>query len=215
MSAVAEPPRNLRPLEDNRDFTPPMIVRLRPQTRLDDAALIEFCADNSELRIEQNAQGDLIIMAPAFSESGWQNAELTADFVAWARRAGGRVFDSSSGFKLPNGALRSPDVSWISQARLDGLTPEGWREFISLCPDFVLELRSRSDRLATLQQKMAEYMANGARLGWLIDPAGRQVFVYQPDHAPICLEAPNEVDGGEVLAAFTLEVSRFWSSPRG
>ena len=189
-----------------------MVVRFRPAMPFGDKELIRFCQQNSELRIERAAGGELIIMPPAFSETGQSNAELIADFVVWSRQANkGKVFDSSAGFRLPNGAMRAPDVSWVAQERLDKMTKKEWQSFMPLCPDFVLELRSRSDRLPTLQKKMAEYMANGARLGWLIDPLEKQVFVYRPgEKKSERLKNPTTLSGEPVLAGFTLDLARVW-----
>ena len=189
-----------------------MIVRLRPAMRLTDKQLVQFCQDNSELRIEQTAEGELIIMPPAFSESSHQNFRLYEPFILWKNRkgAGGQFFDSSGGFRLPNKAMRSPDVSWVAQERLDKMTTKDWQSFMPLCPDFVVELRSRTDRLPKLKEKMAEYLANGARLGWLIDPLEKQVFVYRPDAPVEHLRDPATLSGEPVLAGFTLDLARVW-----
>ena len=188
-----------------------MIVRLRPAMRLTDRQLVQFCQDNSELRIEQTAEGELIIMPPAFSESSHQNFNLYIPFGVWHDKVGGgQLFDSSGGFRLPNKAMRSPDVSWVAQERLDRMTKKDWQSFMPLCPDFVLELRSRSDRLPRLKEKMAEYIANGARLGWLIDPLEKQAFVYRPDTPVEHLKAPATLCGEPVLAGFTLDLARIW-----
>ena len=147
-----------------------MVVRFRPSKKLGRKQLEQFCAQNDELRIEQTATGELIIMPPTFSESGWQNANITAEFVLWARTHGGKVGDSNTGFAMPKGGMRAPDVSWLSQERYEQLPKRERKRFARVCPDFVLELRSETDRLRTLHKKMAEYIDNGARLGWLIDP---------------------------------------------
>ncbi len=188
-----------------------MVVHFRPVIRLTDKQLENFCALNSELRIEQTAEGELIIMPPVNSEGSHQNFSLYGPFAAWAERMGsGKFFDSSGGFRLPNKAMRSPDVSWITQERLELMGPKDWRSFMPLCPDFVLELRSRTDRLPKLQAKMAEYIANGARLGWLIDPLKKQVFVYRPDASVEHLQNPTTLSGEPVLAGFTLDLARVW-----
>ncbi len=186
-----------------------MVVRLAK--RFTAKELVRFCQDNNELRVEQSAEGELIIMAPAFSESSNQNLKLYGPFIAWlAAVGGGELFDSSGGFRLPNGAVRSPDLSWIAQERLDQMTKKDWQSFLPLCPDFVLELRSRTDRLPTLQKKMAEYLANGARLGWLIDPLEEQVYVYRPGEKVEHLKSPATLSGEPVLAGFTLDLARVW-----
>ena len=188
-----------------------MVVHLRPVIRLTHRQLLDFCALNSELRIEQTAEGELIIMPPVSSEGSHKNFNLYQPFAVWAEKnGGGQFFDSSGGFRLPNKAMRSPDVSWATQGRLDVLGPKDRRGFMALCPDFVLELRSRSDRLPKLQAKMAEYIANGARLGWLIDPLKKQVFVYRPDAPFEHLQNPTTLSGDPVLAGFTLDLARVW-----
>ena len=188
-----------------------MVVRLRPAIRLNDKQLVQFCHLNPDLRIEQTSGGELIIMPPVFSESGHQNFNLYVPFAVWAEKArGGKFFDSSAGFTLPNNAMLSPDVSWISQARLDALKKKGRQGFMRICPDFVVELRSRSDRLPALQKKMVEYIANGARLGWLIDSIEKQVFVYRPGQPVEHLENPATLSGEPVLAGFTLDLARVW-----
>ena len=150
-------------------------------------------------------------MPPASSDTGFREVDLAADFVIWARAAAtGKVFGPSAGFTLPSGAMRLPDVSWVRQEQLDRLTPEQWASFAPLCPDFVLELRSRTDRLPKLKEKMAEYLANGARLGWLIDPLEKQVFVYRPDAPVEHLKELATLSGEPVLAGFTLGLARVW-----
>ena len=179
---------------------------------LTDDQFAKLCHLNPEMRFESTSTGDLIIMPPTGSETGERNADLTADFVIWNRASGaGAVYDSSSGFILPNGARRSPDVSWVSLERRNVFTAEQRQSFLPICPDFVLELRSPSDRLATLQDKMQEYLDNGARLGWLIDPIERVVYVYRPREAVERLETPGELSGESVLPGFVLRLGAVWS----
>ena len=193
-----------------------LLVRLPPPLSLTDDRFFEFCRLNRELRIERTAGGELSIMAPAGGDSSDRNAEITFQLRRWAKRDGtGRTFDSSGGFRLPNGAVRSPDASWVSSARLAVLTEEQRAGFIPLCPDFVVELRSSSDSLPVLQDKMREYMDNGARLGWLIDPSGGKVFVYRPDSAPEQLAAPASVSADPVLPGFRLEMDEILQLDRG
>ena len=188
-----------------------MIVRFRPAVRWTDEELFRFCQQNNELRVEQNAEGEVIIMPPVGWEGSHRNFELYGPFWAWHERsAAGQFSDASGGFKLPNGAMRSPDVAWVAQERLDKLTPPQRKQFLPLCPDFVLELRSETDRLPTLKKKLAEYLANGARLGWLIDPLERQVFVYRPGAPVEHLRQPATLSGEPVLAGFTLDLARVW-----
>ena len=188
-----------------------MVVRFRPAVRWTDEELFEFCQQNNELRVEQTAKGEVIIMPPVGWEGSHRNFNLYGPFAAWQERsATGQFSDSSGGFKLPNKAMRSPDIAWVAQERLDGLTKQHWKRFLPLCPDFVVELRSETDRLPTLQKKMAEYIANGARLGWLIDPLERQVFVYRPATPVEHLKNPATLSGEPVLAGFTLDLARVW-----
>ena len=193
----------------------PLLVHTTPGLEMDDHDFFRFCQANRDLRIERNAKGDLIIMAPVSGGSSRANAELTADFIIWARRDGtGSVFDSSGGFVLPNGATRSPDVAWVRNGRLDVLEMDALEEFVRLCPDFVLELRSPSDSLRALRAKMTEYIQNGARLGWLIDPLEKRVHIYQRDAEPQILTEPSKISGNPVLKGFVLSLSRVWTAIR-
>ena len=146
-------------------------------------------------------------MPPAGADTSRKNAELAVQLGIWAKRDGtGVTFDSSGGFRLPNGAVRSPDASWVGRTRLAGLSAEERTKFLPLCPDFVVELRSPSDRLPVLRDKMREYVDNGARLGWLIDPLGGQVFVYRPGASVERLEEPDHVSADPVLPGFRLDM---------
>lgn len=186
-------------------------VHVQPVIDLDDERFYELCQLNRDLRLERNAQGDVVIMPPAGGETSDQNAEITMQLRLWAKRdATGTSFDSSGGFLLPNGAVRSPDASWIEEARLEGLDAGERQRFIPRCPTFVIELRSPTDRLRYLQEKMQEYLDNGARLGWLIDPQENRVHVYRP-HLPVeVLESPSRIAGDPVLPGFVLDVSEIW-----
>lgn len=189
----------------------PLVVHLRPVVDMTDDELLKFCSINRDLRIERSADGDLIIMAPAGARSGARNAEITSQLVQWARRDGqGVAFDSSAGFRLPNGAVRAPDAAWVRRTRLDVLDEETKDRFLPLCPDFVIELRSPSDTLKTVQDKMEEYRTNGAQLGWLIDPLTRRVHVYRPDDPPMELANPVEVSAEPVLPGFVLSLTAIW-----
>ena len=186
-------------------------VRLRRATRLTDDQLFQFCQDNAELRVEQAANGDLIIMAPVGTEGGHRNFNLYIDFVLWHEKTKlGKFFDATTGFRLPNKAMRSPDVAWVRQERLDKLTQKEWETFAPVCPDFVVELRSRTDRLSVLQEKLVEYVANGAQLGWLIDPLEKQALVYRPGQPVEHLKNPARLSGEPVLPGFTLDLARIW-----
>ena len=162
----------------------PLTIWLEPAICMTEEQFVEFCAQNDELRIERTAEGALEIMPPTKGFTGNKNADITTDVTIWARQDGsGYVFDSSAGFTLPNGAVRSPDASWVLRSRLDALTEEDRKGFWRICPDFVIEIRSASDRLSTLHAKMQEYIDNGARLGWLVDPIARRTYVYRPGAA--------------------------------
>ncbi len=189
----------------------PLVLRARPALTPTDDEFFEFCRQNSDLRIEQTAQGEWIIMPPTGFETGSRNNEVSRQLGNWARQDdAGVAVDSSTGFILPNGAKRSPDASWVLRSRLAALTPEQKKKFLPLCPDFVVELRSPSDSMTDAQDKMAEYRDNGARLGWLVDAAARRVHVYRPGAAPDVLDAPLSVSGDPELAGFVLDLARVW-----
>src|SRR5256714_4753370 len=186
---------------------PPLILHLRPVIDLTDDQLYEFSQLNRDLRSERNVQGELIIMPPTGGETGERNAEITMQLRLWAKRDGtGATFDSSTGFRLPNGAVRSPDASWIEQSRLASLSAEQKKRFIPLCPDFVIELRSATDSLNILQDKMQEYLDNGAQLGWLIDPEQRRVYIYHVNAQVEELESPEKISGDPLLPGFVLDL---------
>ncbi len=191
--------------------TPPITLRLSPLIELTEEQFAEFCGLNDDLRIERNADGELEIMAPAFSETGRKGNEILRQLANWARQDGtGWAYAPPAGFTLPNGAIREPDASWISKSRLDALTPEQRSGFYNICPDFVAELRSDTDRLTTLQSKMEEYMSNGARLGWLIDPSQRRVYIYRPNQRTHVLDDPQSVSADPILPGFTLDLAEIW-----
>ena len=195
-----------------RPDTTALVVRLRPAIELDEDQFFEFCQLNRDIRIERNAEGDLELMPPTDLETGGQNAVLTAQVTMWALRDGtGRAFDSSTGFRLPNGAVRSPDASWVLRSRLETVSPQKrGKAFLPLCPDFAVELRSPSDRLRAVQAKMREYMENGARLGWLLDPVGRRVHIYRPDAEVEALDDPSQVSAEPELPGFALDLRLVW-----
>jgi Uma2 family endonuclease len=177
-----------------------------------DEELFEFCRLNADWRIERTAEGELIIMPPAGGETGIWNSQLNRLLGNWADVDGtGVVFDSSTGFLLPNGAKRSPDAAWLLRSRWEALTPEERRKFPPLCPDFVVELRSSTDLLDPIKAKMEEYVANGARVGWLIDPQERKAYIYHPDAEVVCLEDPPQLTGDPVLPGFKLDMAKVWS----
>lgn len=189
----------------------PLIVHLWPVLELTDEQFYEFCQINRDLRIERTARGEVVIMPPAGWKTSERNSEIGMQLRIWAKREGtGVVTDSSGGFVLPNGATRSPDAAWITHARLAALTAEQRDKFLPLCPDFALELRSPTDTLTALQAKMQEYLNNGARLGLLIDPMQRRVYVYRPQAPVECLENPDAVAGDPVLPGFILDLRDIW-----
>lgn len=179
--------------------------------QMSDDEFFDFCARHESIRLERSAQGDLIVMPPTGGETGRSNFRLNIHFGNWVLADGtGEGFDSSTEFKLPNGAFRSPDVAWVRRERWDALSPEQRRKFPPLCPDFVVELRSDSDRLRMLQEKLEEYIANGAQLGWLIDPLQRKVWIYRPNAEPVCLDNPASVSGEPELPGYFLPLAEIW-----
>ncbi len=168
---------------------------------------------NRELHLERTATGELIVNPPTGSETGYRNSKIIYFLVRWIEEEGGngKSFDSSTGFELPNGANRSPDAAWVSQTRWDALTPEQRTGFAPLCPDFVVELRSKNDTLKDLRSKMEEYRENGAKLGWLIDPKNKRVEIYRPGQAVEVLENPSQLSGETVLPSFILNLERVWA----
>ena len=186
-------------------------LKLRPVVRLSDDEFFEFCRLNRDLRIERNAGGGITIMPPTGGETSGRNAEITMQLRLWAKRDGtGVTFDSSGAFVLPNEAILSPDAAWVLRDRFAALTAEQRTKFPPLCPDFVIELRSSTDSLRALQSKMQEYIDNGARLGWLIDPQERQVHVYRPGSPVELLQQPQSVSADSLLPGFTLEMADIW-----
>ncbi len=178
---------------------------------LSDEQFFQLCQNNRDLRFERNFNGELVIMSPAGGETSNRNAGLTAQLWIWNQQYKlGKVFDSSGGFKLPNGADRSPDASWIPLEKWNQLTPEQQKKFLPLCPDFVIELRSASDHLKTLQNKMKEYQENGTRLGWLIDPQNKTVEIYRSNQEVEILENPLTLSGENILPQFTLNLEQVW-----
>jgi Uma2 family endonuclease len=171
----------------------------------------QLCRDNRETRLELTAQGVMIIMPPTGSKTGLRNSEVNRQFANWAKVDGrGYVFDSSTGFMLPNGARRSPDAAWVRRERWEALSENEQEGFAPLCPDFVIELRSRSDNFPPLEDKMTEYIENGAQLAWLIDPLHRRVYVYSPTQSPQMFENLEAVAGEPVLAGFVLNLLEVW-----
>lgn len=193
--------------------TRPFILHFGPvSSKFDDADFYEFCQANQDWRIERTSDGDIIIMPPTGGETGGRNFDLSVAFGNWAKAEGtGKGFDSSTVFSLPNGANRSPDLAWVKFLRWNALAPEERRGFPPLCPDFIVELRSHTDSLSTLQSKMQEYIDNGSELGWLIDPFEKKVYVYRPQAQVECLDNPTTVSGEPLLKGFVLDVRELWT----
>jgi len=182
-------------------------LQIPKSLKFTDDKFVEMVAANRDLRLELSSQGELSIMSPTGGETGNRNFEMCLDLGYWNRQNGlGKAFDSSTGFKLPNGATRSPDVSWIKIERWNALTPEQRKRFLPLCPDFVIELVSESDDLADTQAKMREYIANGLRLGWLINPKSQQVEIYRQNQEMEVLQSPTSLSGEDVLPGFILDL---------
>ena len=166
---------------------------------------------NQDLQLERTATGELIIMAPTGSMTGNRNSSIIGQLWSWNYQTKlGKTFDSSSGFHLPNGSDRSPDAAWVKQERWDSLTREEQETFAPLCPDFVVELRSKNDTILELQKKMKEYQSNGAILGWLIDSKNRKVEIYRQDREVEIVENPNSLSGEDVLPGFVLDLTEVW-----
>jgi len=178
---------------------------------LTDEQFFQLCQNNPDMRFERTASGELIIMSPTGSITSDRNADLTCQLRNWNRKNKlGKSFDSSGGFKLPNGAERSPDASWVKMKRWNSLTEEEQERFAPLCPDFVVELMSPSDTLEKTRVKMKEYMENGASLGWLINRKQKQIEIYRPNQEVEVLESPQTVSGEDVLPGFVLDLAEIW-----
>lgn len=193
--------------------TLPLVLRLGPlRHKFSDAEFFELCRSNPGLSIERTSEGDLVMMSPSGGKTGNQHTRLVARLGAWAEADGsGLLFDASTGFLLPNGAVRSPDVAWVRRSRWETLTESEQAGFPPLCPDFVLELRSPTDRLKDLSEKMAEYLANGAELGWLIDPLEKKVHVYRASEAAVALDHPETIAGEPLMQGFVLRLAEIWT----
>lgn len=186
-------------------------VQLRPALDLTDDEFFDLCRTNRTLRFERTAEGAIIILPPAGGATGHRNLALGATLYDWSKRDGtGTAFDSSTGFILPNGATRSPDAAWVRRERLAVLSAAEMERFLPLCPDFVVELRSPSDRLVDIQIKMDEYVATGAKLGWLIDPPGMAVHVYRPERPVEIAQSPASMSGDPELPGFVLTMGDIW-----
>lgn len=177
------------------------------KAQFSDEQFLEICQANRDLRLEKTATGELIIMPPTGGETGKQNSGINAQLWLWNQQKKlGEVFDSSTGFKLPNGSYRAPDAAWIPQEKWNQLTLEQRKKLLPLCPDFAIELRSPSDNLQKIQNKMQEYLDNGMRLGWLIDSKGKQVEIYRQGEQKEVLDKPKSLSGENILPDFLLDL---------
>ena len=191
--------------------TTPLMISLPAIAPMTREEFYAFCQANRELRIERTAAGEVIVMSPAFSDTGNRNFNLAVQLGIWAEQDGtGLGFDSSAGFTLPNGATRSPDAAWIKAERWNALSEAEKASFAPICPDFVIELRLAGDTLSGLKAKMQEYIENGVRLGWLLDRQNRAVHIYRPDQPPQALENPEQVSGEPELSGFSLLLAKIW-----
>jgi Uma2 family endonuclease len=189
----------------------PLPLRFRPETPMSDDELMRFCAANDALRVERDANGEILVMTPAGGRTGKKNSDLIIDLGIWARADGrGFVFESNTGFTLPDGSMRSPDAAWIERTRWDALSEEDQERYSPICPDFIIELRSQSDSLPELEEKMEQWIANGAKLAWLIDPERQVVAVYRPGDQPEVHHHPTSVQGSGPVAGFELVMDRIW-----
>lgn len=191
----------------------PAIVRAPESEEMSaDEYFDAVCAANPDMRIEQLSSGEIVIMPPTGLETGYRNSDIARQLANWALRDGrGLAADSSTEYRLPNGAKRSPDASWTSKDRIAGLSRKEKRGFPPLCPDFVIELRSPSDSLRGLRAKMREWIEQGAQLGWLINPDIKTVEIYRPNFAVETLHAPATVEGDNPVAGFVLDLAKVWS----
>ncbi|OUL18318.1 hypothetical protein BV372_34275 [Nostoc sp. T09] len=189
----------------------PLTLNLNSVIKLTSEEFYQLCQDNPDLKLERNAAGELIIMPSTGGETGKRNVNLIFQLAQWNEQNQlGEVFDSSTGFTLPNGADRSPDVSWVEKSRWNSLTQEQREKFIPLCPDFVIEILSPSDRLQKVQEKMQEYLENGCRLGLLINRKKQELEIYRPHQKVEILKAPQTFAAEDVLPRFILDMQKIW-----
>ncbi len=213
MQAVTEKTRAIKLGDDTLKLPQPLFYVIKRKGRkFTDEELYRIDADNEHFRIETNANGDLEIMPPPFPDTSRKNIDIDAQLWIWAKKdKSGVCFESSAKFTLPNGAKRMPDAAWILKDRWFALSEtERTRKFTRIAPDFVIELRSVSDRLPILQKKMREYIENGVRFGWLIDPLKKRVHIYRADKTVEILENPESVSGEDILRGFELDLTEIW-----
>ncbi len=189
----------------------PLVLQMSPAIEMTDEQFFDFCQQNRDYRIERTAQGEVIIMPPTGSETGNRNFDLIVQLGLWTRQnKTGIGFDSSTGFTLPNGSIKSSDAAWIKLEKWNRLTPEQQQKFAPICPDFVVELRSPSDNLKRLQDKLQDYIEQGTLLGWLIDRKHQQVYIYRPNQPVDCLTQPTTLSEESLLPGFVLDLSTIW-----
>jgi len=187
-------------------------LRLRYEHPVTDEELLRFCAANELLRVERDANGDIIVMTPTFFESGGVEGDVFGELRNWALEDGrGKAYGPSTGMTLPDGSMRAPDASWVSWQRVNALTPEQRKSFAPVCPEFVIEVRSEKDRLKPLQEKMQTWLANGVELAWLVDPSRKAVEIYRPGREVEVVEGGSAVEGEGPVAGFVLELGRIWA----
>jgi Uma2 family endonuclease len=189
----------------------PLPLRFRPQTPMSDEELMRFCGANEAVRVERDANGEILVMTPAGSKTSRMNSRITRLLDEWAEEDGrGVAFDSNGGFTLPDGSMRAADAAWVDRTRWDALSARDQERFAPLCPDFVIELRSPNDGLTELKTKMEHWITNGARLGWLIDPENKTVSIHRPGEQAEILTYPSSVQGNGVMSGFELVMARVW-----
>ncbi|MCT7960594.1 Uma2 family endonuclease [Laspinema sp. D1] len=189
----------------------PLVLQMSPAIEMTDEQFFDFCQQNRDYRIERTATGEVIIMSPTGSETGNRNFDLIVQLGLWTRQnKTGIGFDSSTGFTLPNGAIKSSDAAWIMLEKWHSLTTEEQQKFAPICPDFIVEIRSPSDNLKRLQDKLQDYIENGALLGWLIDRKHQQVYIYRPNQPVDCLTQPTTLSEESLLPGFVLDLSTIW-----
>jgi Uma2 family endonuclease len=189
----------------------PISIQLAPVVPMTQDQFFDFCQLNPDKWFERTAEGELIVLPPSGTESGIRDVEVSAQLHSWAKAAGkGKVTGPSGGFILPNGANRAPDAAWVSSEQLATITPEQRQKFWPVCPFFLMEVLSPTDSLKRLQEKMEEYIANGCRLGWLIDPVKCQVHVYRPGQPVQVLDNPSTLAGDPELPGFVLDLEPVW-----
>jgi Uma2 family endonuclease len=189
----------------------PLPVRVRPETPMTDEELARFCSANEALRVERDSKGELIVMSPTWTEGGGKGSEVGGELFVWSRADGrGKYYDSSTGFRLPDTSIRAADAHWVSWARWNALLPEQRKGFARICPEFVIEVRSETDRLRDMHEKMKMWIDNGAELAWLIDPERKVVEVYRPGEEPEIHHDPTSVQGTGPVRGFELVMARVW-----